>query len=141
MKKITIGILGFLLFSITACTKDKGGAENVDEASVKNALVARPYHISYFYEGGMVRTDDFAGVNFTFTSAGSIAATNNIATFTGTYTTGTVPNFTTVNINFASPTSYQRLTKAWQVYTNMNGRINMQYPNTNGVIDQLIIEQ
>jgi len=143
MNKIhTITILfALLILTSWGCSKDDGSNANTDVEAVQSSLQVDRWNVTYFFHDGADRTTDFRGFLFTFNSNGSISAINNLFTVNGSWSVVKDGNFTEVNIAFASPSTFQNLTKDWRVNTNTFSRITMQNFSANGTISSLTLEK
>lgn len=80
-------VLIMLCFSlILACSNDDGASNNTQNIiEIENTVQTGTWRITNFIDSGQNETSDFNGYNFTFQSNGTLIASNNATTLTGTW--------------------------------------------------------
>jgi hypothetical protein len=80
MKKIMLFAIGSMLV-LASCKKDDVKAIEAIEEEVSSGT----WRITNFVDSGTDETANFSGYNFTFSSNGTLAATNGTTSYTGTW--------------------------------------------------------
>lgn len=135
------------LFSLASCTNDNPA--DLSPTVVQNNVQAGAWKVTSFIDSGTDETNHFSGFTFTFDSNGTITATNNNLTYSGTW------SITDNNSNDDSPNSdldfniffnlsndFEDLSEDWHIVSQSATRIELIHVSGgNGGTDTLIFER
>jgi hypothetical protein len=150
MKRITIyAVLGLVFFLNTAsmCSSDDSSS-TTNQTNIINTATSGTWRITSYVDSGVVETNNFSGYNFTFSQNGTLTATGNGQTNSGSWSV-TDTNSTDdslddldFNIAFSSPDDFFELTDDWDVVSRTDTKIVLiDISGGNGGTDNLIFEK
>lgn len=117
MKKLVLLMAAGSFLVLGACKKDDEKKMEEIEASVTSGT----WRVTYFNDSGTDETENFAYYDFTFSSSGTLTATNYVSTYTGTWsitdgnTSDDDPNQLEFNIYFNYSNDFADLNDDWDV--------------------------
>jgi len=155
MKKgFYLSLLVMLCFYImsSSCSNndDDGGVIDNSEqiAQVENTVESGTWRITNFIDSGENETSDFTGYNFSFNSDGSLVATNETDTLTGTWSvtddSSSSDSDIDFNIFFPVPDTndFEDLNDDWDIITYTSTKIELiDISGGNGGTDNLTFEK
>jgi hypothetical protein len=123
MKKITFALITF--FVVTACNNDdQVQTPQPGATEIQDIMINGQWEITYFLESDEVKTDNFTGYTFTFTSDRSISAASASGTINGSWmvTEDDMPNVNELdnvdfNISYAAPSKFVELNEDWEIFS------------------------
>jgi hypothetical protein len=121
MKKIYF--LSALLVSLafTSCKKEDNSSNNNPSSSFTTTLTSGSWKVSYFHHDDDNSTANFSSYVFTFSSNGTMTATNNSGTTNGTWSKDDSHNEVHFSIGSSSPLS--DLSSGWTVISTSASQI------------------
>jgi len=129
-----------ILFVACSSNDDNPGPGNSTEVS--NALKSGTWKITYFWDTDKDETGNFTGYNFTFGENGSLAATNGVNTYNGSWNTVTDDSHVKLNINFNAPEEFVDISEDWHVIEQSSTKIKLEdVSGGNGGTDYLHFEK
>jgi hypothetical protein len=129
-----------LMVAVTSCKKDDNSSPN--SASTLNLTIQQGnWKITNYNDNGNDETNHYAGYSFKFNSDGSITATNNGNTVSGTWSTGTDDSTVKLILSF-STTPFSELNDDWHVLEQSSTIIKLEdVSGGNGGTDYLTFER
>lgn len=136
-----------LMASLYACSSDQIERLQTD---IQNDVERGTWRITKFIDSGVDELSDFAGYSFTFNEDGSVTATLDNNTHTGTWSvTRDISddsdddlNDLDFNLSFTAPEFFQELTDDWDIISQSNTRIELlDVSGGNGDVDYLTFEK
>lgn len=143
MKSILfVGVLSIL--ALGACKKD----DNKTESEIKSNLESGSWRITKFVDSGSDETGNFSGYNFTFSSSGSVSASNGSNSYNGTWSI-TDSNSDDdsqddlhFNLNFNLTNDFEDLNDDWDFVSQSSSKIELiDVSGGNGGTDYLTFEK
>ena len=126
MKRGLFIMLSGLLF-FASCKKTDDNSSNVISPSVVNTtVVSGTWRVTYYFTDHDA-TANFTGYIFTFAVNGSVTASKNGSTVTGTWLTGTDDSTAKFILNFSSPSLFQSISEDWHVIERTDNRLKLQH--------------
>ncbi len=142
MKKLITATAVVLLTVFASCKKEDDNSGIISTTIVSNTVISGNWRVTYYWDTDHDATSNFSGYGFTFTSGGIITAVKGSSTVSGTWSTGTDDSKVKLNVAFASPSLFQKLTEDWHVTERTDTRIKMEHiSGGNGGTDYLTIER
>jgi hypothetical protein len=144
-------LLVFMIFGLLACTDDSentGPQYGVNE--ITDIVVNGQWRVSYFVDSNQDKTGNFNGFTFQFTSDGSLAASSDAISYSGSWMVAKddsgedVNDLDNVDFNvlFATPTAFVDLNEDWEIVTLTESRIELAHVSgSNGETDLLTFEK
>lgn len=148
-------MLSFTLM-VLACSSDDDDQndDNSQEISqIENEVQSGTWRISSYIDSGDNETSDFNGYNFTFTTDGSLVATNGTITYNGTWSVTNSSNSSDdssgdddIDFNIFFPVSddhdFEDLNDDWDIISHSNTTISlMDISGGDGSTDILVFEK
>ncbi len=146
-----------LLLTILGCSSDEDDNPNDDNSQeilqIENEVESGTWRISSYIDSGENETSDFTGYNFTFTTDGSLVATNGTTTYSGTWSVTNSSNSSNdsssdddidFNIFFsvADDHDFEDLNDDWDIVSHSNTTVSlMDISGGDGSTDTLIFEK
>ena len=133
MKKI-ITHLGMLIvaltLTITSCKKDDNSSPSSSSTStaVPSTLTTGSWRVSYYHESNNDHTLNFTGYSFTFSSNGTMTATNSSGTTNGTWNNDDSHSEFHMSIGNSSPLS--DISNGWIITSSSSTQIIMKDDNS-----------
>ena len=94
-----------------------------NSGTTTGSITSGTWVISSFTERGENKTSDYAGVNFTFATNGTVNVSG-AATANGTYSISA----TNLNLNFPSGKPLDRLNEPWKIVESNNSTVRLDHP-------------
>jgi len=139
MKLIAMSIAGLLVLS--ACKKDDVKAIE----AIESDMASGSWRITRYMDSGNDETSNFSGYNFTFSSSGTLSATNGTTTFSGTWSvTDSNSNDDSVddvdfNIYLSATGNFEDLNDDWDISSHSSSSLSLiDVSGGNGGTDELI---
>jgi hypothetical protein len=151
MKKLKILLLLYLVFLVNVasmCGDDDNSSSSVIQTSVANTVSSGTWRISLYNDSGTLKTNQFAGYNFTFGPSNVLTATNGMLTHTGIWSvTDSNSNDDSrdgldFTIAFTVPANFLELTDDWDIQSRTDTKIELiDISGGNGGTDYLTVEK
>lgn len=142
MKNIFFSAIALFLVAITGCNKDDDNLPSISPSNVSSTVVSGTWRITYYFDTDHEATSNFTGFKFTFGANGTLSATNDILTRTGTWATGTDDSKTKLVLTFATPAEFENISEDWEVIERTDTKIRLQHVSGgNGGTDLLTFEK
>ena len=138
MKNIIMLTLLFVIVtsSITSCKKDDTSSE-----AVVNSLQDGTWRITEYKDDMVDELYHFAGYSFVF-SNGTVTATKNSLSVTGTYSEGTDDTYPVLILNFGTTSPFDELNDDWHILEQTSTKIRLEdVSGGNGGTDILTFEK
>jgi hypothetical protein len=113
LKKQSILTLWVMLAMMIGCTNKNDDSVTPDNTS--GTINQGNWKVTYFNDSGKDETNKFNGYTFTFSSNGTITATNGSITETGTWSTGNDDSQVKLYITFMGISPFAEITDDWHV--------------------------
>jgi hypothetical protein len=108
---------------------------------VSNIVQSGTWKVTYYNDSGNDETSYFSGYSFTFNSNGSVSATNNSSTVSGTWTNGTDDSQSKLYLTFSS-SPFDELSDDWHITEQSSVKIKLEdVSGGNGGTDYLTFEK
>ena len=152
------GILFIALLSFTSCsTSDDGDDNNSNNAAeiqqIESSVESGTWRVTSMVDSGQDETSDFNGYDFTFSSNGTISATNGVNTYNGTWSVTNSSSSSSsssssddidFNIQFqvADDHDFDDLNDDWDVVSHTSSMISLiDISGGNGGTDTLVFQK
>ena len=146
-------ILAILIFTITftSCsTDDSDNSSNDNSGSIENSediAQTGTWRVTNFIDSGDNETSDFNGYNFTFTSNGTLTASNGTTTYNGTWSITDSSSSSSDDLDFniffnvPSDNDFEDLNDDWDIVSITDNKIDLiDISGGNGGTDLLTFE-
>jgi hypothetical protein len=150
MKNSLLLSLAILMLAFAACTNtdDDNSSNSGQPQQVEDDLVAGDWKITYFNDSGDDETSDFSGYSFSFEDNGTITATKNNNTYTGTWSIADSnsnddsPDDLDFNIFFNQTNELEELNEDWHFISQSDTKIELIHiSGGNGGTDYVTFEK
>ena len=132
-------ILSIFFFS---CSNDNSTTPVITPANVTNVVTSGNWRVTLYVDSGQDETSSFSGYNFVFASGGSVVATKNGASVSGTWSTLLDDSQTKLVLNFITPADFIEISDDWHVIEQTANLIRLEdVSGGNGGIDYLTFEK
>lgn len=133
MKKLFLAITIFAV-GFAACKKDNDTNSPVTTAVVNSTVTSGTWRVTLFNDNGTNKTSNFSGFNFTFATAGTVAAANSLFTVSGTWNTAVNDSKVKLTMNFPNPSInvFLDLNEDWHVTARTDIKVTMQHVSGGG---------
>lgn len=139
-----------LLLIISAACNDSNSSSQPQVSQTKDRVQQGNWVITYFWDTDKDETSNFSGYSFTFNSDGSLVASKNSTTVTGSWSVtsdgsgddDSSSDDIDFNIAFASPIDFVELTEDWHIISTSDSKIELTHVSGgNGGTDFLTFEK
>lgn len=135
----TIIFLSIFFFS---CSRDNSTTPVITPAYVSNVVTSGNWRVTLYVDSGQDETSHFSGYNFVFASGGSVVATKNGTSVSGTWSTLLDDSQTKLVLNFATPADFIEISDDWHVIEQTANLIRLEdVSGGNGGVDYLTFEK
>lgn len=132
-------LLSIFFFS---CSNDNSTTPVITPASVSNVVTSGDWRVTLYVDSGQDETSNFSGYNFVFASGGSVVATKNGTSVSGTWSTLLDDSQTKLVLNFATPANFIDISDDWHVIEQTANLIRLEdVSGGNGGVDYLTFEK
>jgi hypothetical protein len=139
--KQTLLLLLISVFVFTGCKKDDNSSSSNSTSVLNNTVQQGTWKITYFNDSGNDETNHFTGYTFQFNSNGTVTATKNGSTVSGTWSSGNDDSTLKLVLNFSS-TPFDELNDDWHVTQQSSSIIKLEdVSGGNGGTDYLTFEK
>lgn len=132
-----------LLFTVSSCKRDDNSVDdttNSNTSNISSTIQQGTWRISLYNDSGDDHTSHFSGYSFSF-SNGSITATKNGTTITGSYSSGTDDSQNKLYLNFGGTAVFSELNDDWHILEETANIIRLEdVSGGNGGTDLLTFE-
>jgi hypothetical protein len=133
MKNILFAVLTMLLFATTGCDKDDDSINTtVTAENVKNIASAGTWSVTYYYDTDHEETANFSGYKFTFQANGTVSASNDILTRSGTWLAINDSGKTKFILDFSTPLDFEEISEDWEVIALSATEIQLKHVSGGG---------
>lgn len=149
-------VMSFSLMSSTCSSDDDGSNQNDNSqeiAEIESEIESGTWRITSYIDSGNDETNDFNGYNFTFSTNGTLTATNGTTTYTGTWSVTDSSNSSDdsndeddidFNIFFPAPESndFEDLNDDWDIVSHNDTMLSLiDISGGNGGTDTLVFQK
>lgn len=124
MKKILLASFAFAMLLFASCSKSDTTA--ITTTQVSNTATSGTWKITYYFNSSLDKTSNYSGYTFTFSSNGTVSASNGILSIPGTWSVGVDDSKVKVFLTFTNPASFAQLSNDWEVVERTDVKIRMQ---------------
>lgn len=133
---------------LASCTKDDSMTDDQVMKELQSNVQSGTWQITKFIDSGTDETNHFTGFIFTFSSTGSLAASNGVNNYTGTWSitdsnsSDDSPDDLDFNIFFNLTNDFEDLNDDWDILTRSSTKIELiDISGGNGGTDYLTFEK
>lgn len=94
--------------------------------SASTTLKSGTWRITYYYDTDHEETSSYSGYNFTFTSNGTVSASNGATTVSGTWSTGSDDSQVKLILDFGTTVPFDELNDDWHVTELTDAKVKME---------------
>ena len=140
MKKLLSILLASSVIAFASCSKDDDdNSPSGPSAAVATSLKEGTWRISSYSDNGTDKTADYNSFVFTFSSTGTVSATNGILTATGTWKTQRDDGKHELDLEFTSPSLFEEIDEDWEIVTQTATQISLKDVNDAGTETDLLV--
>jgi hypothetical protein len=146
MKKLLLPLVVLIWVGISSCSEDDNNPSVRND--VINTVSSGSWKITYFFDTDKEETDNFTGYSFTFGTGNVLTASNEVNTYTGTWSITSSNSYDDsvddldFNIAFAAPDDFEELSEDWEILSRTDARIELRHiSGGNGGTDLLTFEK
>jgi hypothetical protein len=151
LKNINVLLVSLLLVCISCSDdSDSNSSNNTQQTlnQIKNTAVNGVWEITYFYDTDHEETNNFIGYKFSFNTDGSLNATKDNTTITGSWSitdsnsSSSSSDDLHFNILFFSPPDFEDLSDDWEIISTSDTKIELiDISGGNGGTDYLTFQK
>ena len=149
MKRLSLLLIPVALFTLNSCHEDDRQSTAIQETTlINNTVMQGTWHVTKYIDHGDIKTDDFAGYNFTFGAANELTATNGTVEVTGNWTvtsSGSDDNSPDDNIDFnilfTEPPHFEDISDDWDIISRTATKLEMIDVGGSGDTDYITFEK